>query len=207
MNRGILDVVLKGIEALEPEDYNTLNEWIDAVVKVVKACKISPIKGYVGISQEQKERICACERQRLISFVLHIEENNLNDVPALFYRKVLTDSKRFEVFQKLQSIWLDKTVQHYYTSTNEIVCFDSEQFIRGVNLEKLIQCLVNHGEERIYEINTCEVDAVSYIMDTTALVIKSKLEAYWCSDKMDWALIKDHEGFFFVCGKWLVESV
>jgi len=80
-----------------------------------------------------------------------------------------------------------------------------EQFIKGVNLEKFIEWLVSHGEERIYEINTCEVDAVSYIMDTTALVIKSKLEAYWCSDIMDWALIKDHEGFIFVCGKWLVE--
>lgn len=204
ININILEVILKEIEKLEPEQYTTLNEIKNIAIDIVKDSKINEHIHYVGISNEDKETICENEKQELIIYMHSIIEDDLRDVPQLFHRRVLTEKKVSEVFSKLQNSWLNKC--QYALSTDEILCIDSNYFINTVDLDKLIKLLIDHSNESIYEINYCDLDAASYIMDTNALILNNKSQAYWCSDKMDWAIIKDHEGFFFICGKYLAEA-
>lgn len=202
----ILNVILKGIEKIEPEKYKTLNDMKNTVSDVVNASKISEIRHYSGFNKEDKETVCENMKQELIHYINTINEAHLSDVTPLFYRRVLTEKKISELCIKLRKQWLDKAVPFSTLATHEIVSFKTNYFLKTVDQDKLIRFLKNNGEERIYEINTCEVDPASYIMDTTALVIRGMSEAYWFSDKMDWALIRDHEDFYYICGENFVSE-
>lgn len=206
VNNDILDVILKNIEKVDPDKYAVLNKIKMAVIDIVKSSKINSIKGYTNISNDEKEKICEKEKQVLISYIHSIHEENLWDVPQLFYRSVLTEENVAEVFSVFEKQWLNRVMQHFDEPMDGVLRFHSSSFIEEIDLDRLIQLLIHYGDERIYEINSCEVDAVSYIMDTSALCLRNKLQANWFSDKMDWAIIKDHSSFVFLCGELLVNA-
>ncbi len=202
----ILEIILQNLERQEPEQYEALDEIKNAAINLVQASRINENRNYFGWSQEEKKTITEEEINQLVSYIKTIDDNSLEEVQHLFYRRVLTKEEEREIIKKLQDNWLETTKHLYCESTNEIACFYSHEFEETVDRNKIIDLLKDKGETRIYEINSCDLDAVSYIMDTEALLMNQKSQAYWCSEGMDWAIIKDHEGFYFVCGAFLVEA-
>ncbi|GEM_PF-4986147 len=172
----------------------------------MRTSRISENIKYAGWSYEDKIRISEREINKIVFYMKNIDENDLKNVLPLFYRRVLSEEEEREVLRKLQDKWLKRTQQYYNKSTKEIISFRSNDFSTPANRNKIIDLLICHGEKRIYEVNVCDVDSVSYIMDIDALSFNRNIQPYWCSNKMDWAIIKDHEGAIFVCGEFLVNA-
>lgn len=202
----ILEVILQSVEKIEPEQYSSLSEIKKDAIHLVRTSKISETISYLGWSGEDKERISESEINETVSYMKSIMENDLKNVSPIFYRRVLSEEEEGEVVRKLQDKWLKRTQQYYNRPTKEILSFNSNEFATATNQNKIIELLRFHGEEKIFEINACEVDAVSYIMDIDALSLNHNIQPYWCSNKMDWAIIKDHEDVIFVCGEFLVNA-
>ncbi|MBB2183250.1 hypothetical protein H0486_10200 [Lachnospiraceae bacterium MD1] len=206
VNIDILDVMLKNIEKVEPEEFSSVEEIRKKIINIVKSSKISGIKGYDNISNDEKENICEKEKQICISYMNSIHEEKLRDAPQLFYRRVISKEKEAELISDFEKQWLNKVMQHFDEPMDGVLRFHIGSFTEEIDLDRLTQLLIDHGDERIYEINSCEVDAVSYIMDTNVLCLKNKTQAYWFSEAMDWAIIKDHSSFVFLCGGLLINA-
>lgn len=206
INIDILEIILQNVEKLEPERYSKLNEIKSVTIGIVKSSKINETRNYVGWSVEHKKNISEREIDQLVTFIGNIDENDLKDVPPLFYRRVLSKEEEREVLSKLQNKWFVKIDQQYNLANREILNINSGDFAAIVDRERMVDLIIDRGEKRIYEINMCELDAASYIMDTHAMLKSKNIQTYWCSDKMDWAIIKDHDGFFFICGEFLINT-
>ena len=89
------------------------------------------------------------------------------------------------------------------------VCFKADDFEGQISLDELVNVLTQHGINRIYEINTGGASTASYIMDLDAFdpYYIEGFDIYWCTEQLDWLIIKDHEGYFYIYGEWLINKL
>ncbi len=200
IKKDISQAILNKIETISPEKFDSLQEIKKTIISVCENAKIDERTHYSDVSKELKTEICNKEKKKFINHINSIDEERLENIEPLFYRRVLSIEKIKELKKKINKTW-------YKSMLNEkdTVCFDKSDFQEKVKIENLLSILVRKGVEKIYEINTGGINSVSYIMDLSALNLyyTDGFDIYWCSDKMDWMIEESHEGFYIIYGDWL----
>lgn len=199
----IQEAILRNIEKIVPEEYSSLVQIKKAVVTACREADIDE-RIHFDAADEIVTEICNTEKQRFYEYLCNISEEDLDKTVPLFYRRVLSDDKASEIEKRMDEIWYNSNVRK-----EEMLCFKQEDFEAEVSLSQIIDILMQHGTDRIYEINTGGIASASYLMDLSALnpYFADGFNIYWCTDEMDCAIIKDHEGCYFICGEWLVDRL
>lgn len=204
IKRDIAQAILNKIESISPENFDSLQEIKKTIISLCEKAKIDERTHYSDVSEKFKIEICNKEKKRFINHINSIDEDGLENIEPLFYRKVLSIEKTRELKEKINKTW-------YKSMLNEkdTMCFDKSDFQEKVKIENLLSILERKGVERIYEINTGGINSVSYIIDSSALNLyyTDGFDIYWCSDKMDWMIEESHEGFYIIYGDWLKAEI
>jgi hypothetical protein len=196
-------VILIKIENRTSEEFDSFSEIKELVLNECSESKIDERYSF-GITNEKKIEICNDEKKKFYDFINSIDEKALTNVEPLFYRRVLPKSKISEIKKKIDEVF-------YRNDSTKVtcLCFKEEDFRMAVKISEIISILSSHDIHKIYEINTGEIDAASYNMDLSVFnpYFIDGFNIYWCSDEMDWVIIKDHEGYYFIYGEWLTEGL
>lgn len=200
INIDILEITLENIEKIDPLLYKNLNSIKNICSHMIQSSKLRGNTHYHGWSEKEKEKIIDTERSQLISLINETDEDDLTDVPPLFFRRVLSEDMEKSLLFAIKKKWHEKVEQKSSFSNKDYLLIHENQFKKVFNQEKIIQTPLQRGEKRIYQLNPWELKGVSYQMDTHLILTNPKTELYWCSDKLDWAIIKDHEDHYHIWG-------
>jgi hypothetical protein len=199
----ILKVILIKIESRTAEEFDSFSEIKEFVLNECNESKIDERYSF-GTSNEKKIEICNEEKKKFYDFIDSIDEEVLTNIEPLFYRRVLPKSKISEIKRKI-----DEVCYRNDSANEACLCFKEEDFRMAVKINEIISILSNHNVHKIYEINTGGIDTASYIMDLSEFnpYFIDGFNIYWCSNQMDWIIIKDHEGYYFIYGEWITEEL
>lgn len=198
IRKEILEVILRKIESRTAEEFDSFNQIKEFVLNECNKSEIDE-RYHFDISNEMKIKVCNDEKKKFYDFINSLDEGELTNIEPLFYRRVLPETKIREIKKKIDEVCLEN---------KSYLCFKKEEFEVAVRLEELINILVQHEVRNIYEINVGGIDTASYIMDLSVFnpYFIDGFNIYWCSEHLDWVIIKDHEGYYFIYGKWLAEK-
>jgi hypothetical protein len=203
VKKEILEVILRKIESIIPEDFSALNQIKQVVLDVCDEAKIDERKHF-GISNEMQIEICKVEKEKFYYYVNGIAEEDLLNVAPLFYRVVLSENKISDIKKKINEICYNSNLEKETS-----LCFKVDDFQTEVSLDRIVDALTQHEISKIYEINTGGIGTVSYSMDLYAFdpYYIDGCNIYWCTDQLDWLIVKEHEGYYFIYGEWLMHEL
>lgn len=200
----ISQAILNKIEAISPEKFESLQEIKETIISLCEEAKIDERKHYSDVSEELKTEICNKEKIKFINHINSIDEDELENIEPLFYRRVLSIEKIKEIKEKINEIWYESMFNE-----KDFTYYDKSEFQEKVKLENLLSILKEKAVDKVYEINTGGINSVSYIMELSALNLyyTDGCDIYWCSDEMDWMIEESHEGFYIIYGDWLKAEI
>jgi hypothetical protein len=203
IKKDILEEILRKIESIKLENFHSLNQIRDTILKVLDEAKVDDRIHY-DISDEVVIEICNDEKKKFYDYINNIRDEDLTNIIPIFYRRVLSESIVTEIKEKINTV-------RYTTSLEKEmhVCFKHEDFEGQFGIYELVDILRKHGANRIYEINTGGISTASYIMDLSAFnpYYIDGFDIYWCTEQLDWLIIKDHEGYYIIYGEWLINEL
>lgn len=202
IRKEILEVILRKIESRTAEEFDSFNQIKEFVINECNKSEINE-KYHFDISNEMKIKICNDEKKKFYDYINSLDEGELTNVEPLFYRRVLPEVKIREIKKKI-----DEVCYRYDLENKSYLCFKKEYFEVAVRIDEIINILAQHEVRNIYEINTGGIDTASYTMDLSVFnpYFTDGFNIYWCSEHLDWVIIKDHEGYYFIYGEWLAEK-
>lgn len=201
INIDILEIILQNIEKIDPLQFKSLNDIKSASIQNIQSSKISENINYCGWSKKEKEKIIHTEISKLIILIKNVEKDDLAEIPPLFFRRVLSDDEEKTLLLTFKNKWQEKAEQNELIANKDYLLLHDNEFNQMFERENIVQILLQHGDNRVYELNTWDQDGVSYEIDTHIILTTNGSELYWCTQKLDWAIIKDHEGYYHVWGE------
>ncbi|WP_160672166.1 hypothetical protein [Clostridium sp. C8-1-8] len=200
----ILKVILQRIESIELNSLHDLKEIKNIVIELSSKAKIDRRLGFSGVDKAKVNIICDNEKNSFFSYFSNIYEEDLVDVPQLYYRKIL-DRKRAENIK----IEVEERVHRFYEANNPdlFVSIKKEIFEEHVNIRKLIK-IINNKVTRIYQL---DYDGIyeSFIMDLCidGFFPFDRGDATWCTSRLDWFVRRHHEGYYLIAGKFIISKL
>ena len=199
----IMKVILRKIESIIQENYLSLEQIKNSLVDI---CMKATIHDNISFAEANgfKSEICCEEKQKFCDFLYALESESLHNVKPLFFRRVLPKDTAKKIKEELCGILND-----FHSSREDILCFKEECFLEELDIEVLKDIFKKYGVDKIWEINLGEIVPVSYVIDISGFkpFNEDGFNIYWCSEKMDWAIEQNHEGYYFVYGKWLINEI
>lgn len=200
INIDILEIILQNIEKIDPLQFESLNDIKNASLQNIQSSKISDNSHYHSWSKKEKEKIIETEISHLISLIKKTDKDDLKEISPLFFRRVLSNDEEKTLLLTFKNKWHKKAEQSEHISNTDYLRLHEDEFKKIFKRENIVEILLHRGENRVYELNTWDIDGASYEMDTHIILTNPNSELYWCTQKMDWALIKDHEGYYHIWG-------
>jgi hypothetical protein len=203
IKKEVLEAILRRIEEIVPEDFHSLGQIKESVLCACIGSGIDEHKHF-GVTDDVKAEICSAEKNKFCNYIDNVTEKDLSGIGPLFYRRVLSDNEIYGIKSKIESVCYNPDIEK-----GVIACFKQEDFEAEASLDKIIDILRQHGVSNIYEINTGGIDTASYIMDVSVFdpFYLDGFNIYWCTAQLDWVIIKDHEGYYLIYGKWLINEI
>lgn len=203
VREGILEAILINIESIILENLKSLSQFKEEIKIACYKAKIDKRKHF-NITNEEINLICIGEKDMFYDFINNISNKNLNSIEPLFYRMVIAESKIIDIEEKIYGLR-----NRNFLSGEAILCFKQEDVTIKIDIKHMREILKTLKLEKVYEINTGGVGKASYIMDISAFspFDTDGFNIYWCTDKLDWSIEKNHEGYYIFYGQELMEEV
>ncbi|MCQ1531613.1 hypothetical protein [Lutispora saccharofermentans] len=199
----ILEAILRKIEGNTPENFYSLSQIKESVIH---SCHESEIDGrkHFDISDEVKIEICNAEKKKFYEYINNICEEDLINAAPLFYRRALSENEISEIKRKIHAVCYKPGLEKEMT-----LCFKEEDLKIEIGSDEIINILRQQETSQIYEINTGGIGTASYIMDLSVFdpYYIDGFDIYWCTEQLDWVIIKDHEGYYYFYGEWLINEI
>lgn len=203
----ILAAILLEVERMEP---GTLTALDLAQNRLATACRsaqalftetdLGPV---AGNAMEQ-------EREAFFKYVEGLTGIDLQEVPQLFYRRVLTDAEVEQWRTALGDTWGASREKYYWyplskETRNDLVALDSDRFAQEVPLQDFNKILAESGPSRSVELREW---GPSYEVDISALDFSYEgAEGFWFTAQLDWIIYASHEDSITIGGEVALEAL
>ena len=191
--------ILPEIESVVVDDFATTN---DLRAFLLTCARTAPVYVPTAGSTPERDQMISDERERFGSYLATLSPQELQRVPPLPYRRILTEREADRLWWRLERRWGPHRHGFWYppesvAAPDNTVAFNDEWFALYMP-SGLRQILARRGVKRIWQLST---EGPQYEMDL-ALLFSSyrQTEGYWIADKMEWVLYQSHEHSLTVAG-------
>lgn len=204
--KGILEFILNEIEKTMPENFKTIEDMKKHIMYIVENSKIDEekhiFKPYKSYLEKAVHEAVEDEKQKLKNFIISLDEENLQNVKPLFYRKAFTEEEGKAIKKSLEEIYRKLTCDDKDILYGNCLYIDKElppQILRNIFIKRGIKNLYEiYVGRKIYR----EIDVS--IFDPYNV---GESDRYWSSSDMDWVISANHEGDIYICGSWLIDAI
>ncbi len=202
----ILKVILDEIEKIIPENFKTIEEIKEHIIYISENAMIDE-KKYIFESYkiELKKVVYKAiedEKEKFKNFIMALDEEDLQNVKPLFYRRVFSEEEGKTIKESLI-----KTYKKLSCNEKDVLYGNCLYIDKELSPQILRNIFINRGIKKLYEIHIGkkiyhEIDVS--IFDPYDV---SQSDRYWSSCDMDWIIFADHEESIYVHGGWLIEDI
>lgn len=204
--------ILLDIERIIVEDYKSVEELRNKLIDIVESKELESGRASSYEEEEELKNIVNTVKNELKEYIEAVDEDTLNFMEPIFYRRVLTEEEINNLKERIASKWRIGDFCDPFTGADreDLVVFHEKFFQDDSNFNKLKEVLRRIEKERIYEVRVWK--NFGYVMDTSAFTIFKPyydhcIEGFWCSEKMNWIIYKSHENTIALGGDKLLEEV
>lgn len=202
--KGILELILNEIEKTMPENFKTIEDMKKHTIYIIESSKIDEdeyiFKPYKTYLEKAVHEAVEDEKQKLKNFITSLDEENLQNVKPLFYRRVLTEEEGEAIKESLREIDRKFTCDDKDTLYGNSFCVSKElppQILRNI--------FIKRGIKKLYEIYVGR--KIYREIDVSIFDPYHESDRYWSSSDMDWLISANHEGDIDICGSWLIDAI
>lgn len=204
--KAILKLILNEIEKTVPGNFKTIEDMKKYTIYIIENSKIDEdeyiFKPYKAYLEKAVHEAVEDEKQKLKNFIISLDEENLQNVKPLFYRRVLTEEEGKAIKESLREIYRKFTCDDKDILYGNCLYIDKElppQILRNIFIKRGIKKLYEiYAGRKIYR----EIDVS--IFDPYDV---GESDRYWSSSDMDWVISANHEGDIYICGSWLIDAI
>lgn len=202
-----LNAILVEIEKFIPEDFSSLLETKEILIQAGNTSESLFTGSQNCIAKQAMQQ----EREKFIEYIINMNQEQLESVEPLFYRRVLTESESRRLWAMLQEKWDIRPKKYWYplidSSMDGLIAFREDAFDREFGIQNVRKILLQNGNKRVwtlmefgpeYELGISEFDPLYYHTGT---------ESYSFSQLADWVIYASHEGTVTIGGKVLIDEI
>ena len=199
------EALLQGVEEIEPTNYNSLDELKSAIIESALNSQTIFTKDIYGTAKNAIDN----ERKKFKKFVENINEQDLINVPDLFYRRKLinTETNNWKTKLKLHSVeftgfWFPKN--EITQNLSDFLIFDED--IVDEQMEKDINQII-----KSFIINNYFVfneDNVNYELEKNSFdLFNLSPETFMFDETLNWIIYYSHEDFYIIKNREIAERI
>lgn len=223
----LLDAILDEIEHTAPEDFGTVAEAREALLRAGQQASVwqaqylehhhgEPVVRSEPPDWTAKERAAVEEeRSAYLAYLAALTEEDAARAEPVPYRRVLSPTKRRRVRRLLRTrLGVAPGVHYWYPlepavvpAGMEVLAVQDAYFHKEVGAETLRTILRRRGITRVWQIEESQF-AHDYEQDPHwCTFYQTGGETYWSSHHVDWVVYASHERSLTFAGHWLVRAV
>jgi hypothetical protein len=136
-----LNSILVGLEEFTPEDFSNFTEAKDLIILVGYASEslFTSTQNTIEKNAAHQEREAFCE------YIENLDQEQIESIRPLFYRKVLTELQSQKLWDILKQQWAIQPKSYWYplleSSVNDVIAFQEEPFDIDFGTENIRQIL------------------------------------------------------------------
>ena len=201
-----LDAILIGLERFAPDDFSSFSEANDLIVMVGDTSEslFTTSQNVIEKNAMKQEREAFCE------YIKNLNQEQIESIKPLFYRKVLAESKSQKLWAILKQQWNIQQKSYWYPlmdSSKEVIAFQEESFDVEFGIESIRQILQRKGIQRVFSLTEYGPEYELDVSVFEPLYYHSGVENYSFSQQGDWIIYASHEGAITVGGKRLIDEI
>jgi len=202
----ILRTILNEIEKIIPENFKTIEELKEYIICTSENVKIDEKKYIFEPYKIEMKKVMhnaiEDEKEKFKNFIMALDEEELQNVKPLFYRRVFSEEEGKTIKKSLI-----ETYKKLTCSKKDVLCGNCLYIDKELPPQILRNIFINRGIKKLYEIHIGkniyhEIDVS--IFDPYDV---SQSDRYWSSCDMDWVIFADHEESIYIRGGWLIEAI
>jgi hypothetical protein len=203
----VLNAILIDIERLRPEQFKSVKEAEELIGLAGRTAESLFTK---SPHSEIQMKAMAEEREAFCDYLSGVSEDTLENVPPLFYRRVLSQDESSAIWAEVKSRWGIKDKWYWYPliegAREDVIAVQDKYFHEEVGIKNLREILSRH-DARVWELREGKGEP-EYEMELSIFdPAYNGLEGYWSSEGMDWLIYASHESSITFGGKWLIGEI
>lgn len=202
-----LDAILIELEKFIPEDFSSFSE---AKEYIILAGNISE-SAFTRLLRTIDKQAMQQEREDFYEFINNLNQEQLETVEPLFYRRVLIESESLRLWTELQEKWDVQPKKYWYplmnTTRTDVIVFQEESFDVEFGVTTLKQLLQNNGIQHVWSLTEYGPEYEIDVSVFEPLYYHTGVENFSFSQQADWIIYASHESSITIGGKWLIEQI
>jgi hypothetical protein len=202
-----LDSILIELEKFIPEDFSSFSEAKEVIVLAGNTSESVFTRPLSTIDKQvmQQEREAFCE------FINNLNQEQLETIESLFYRRVLTEPVSQKLWAILQEKWDIQPKNYWYplmnTLRNDVIAFQEESFDVEFGIANLRHILQRNDIQHVWNLTEYGPEYEIDVSVFEPLYYHTGVENYSFSQQADWIIYASHESSITIGGKWLIEEI
>lgn len=202
-----LDTILIGLEEFTPDDFASFSEAKELII----------MAGYTSgslftVSQNAIEKnVMQQEREAFCKYIKNLNQEQIEYINPLFYRKVLTETESQKLWGILKKKWDIQTKSYWHplmdSPINDVIVFQEEPFDIKFGIENIRKILQRKCIQKVFSLTEYGPEYELDVSVFEPLYYHSGVENYSFSQQADWVIYASHEGAITVGGKWLIDEI
>ncbi|EGO63400.1 hypothetical protein [Acetonema longum] len=202
-----LDAILIEVEKFTLEDFSSFLEAKELIILAGNTAESIFTRSLNTLAK----RVMQQEREAFCEFIHSLNQEQLETIEPLFYRRVLTESASQKLWAILLEKWDIQPKSYWYplrnTSKNDMMAFQEESFDVEFGIENLRRILQKHDIQHVWTLTESGPEYELTVSVFEPLYCHTGVETYSFSQRADWVIYASHEESITIGGKWLIDEI